>query len=138
MSSQKQKQNENDIFDARSENSSQDLNQKLCRICFAPQNNEENALPLKPNPDCSTDELLLKHLCKCKGSLKYVHHSCLVKWLKIKNIKFCELCRQEYDISYETCSLKDMMYRGFRYIRSVDNKRVLRVFLYFLYLWIFF
>jgi E3 ubiquitin-protein ligase DOA10 len=26
-------------------------------------------------------EKLLKQICKCKGTLKYVHESCLIKWL---------------------------------------------------------
>lgn len=83
------------------------------------------------------DEILLKQICNCKGSLKYVHESCLIKWLQTKNTKCCELCLRDYDISYEFGSFTEIMMRGVRYVFK-DKRRLLRGLLYALYLWIFF
>ena len=67
---------------------------KFCRICFE----DETISPLI-NP------------CQCKGDIKYIHLSCLKKWIKTKIIKetfnkekciiysyekiFCEICKTE-------------------------------------------
>ena len=83
------------------------------------------------------DEILLKQICKCKGSLKYVHESCLVKWLITKNTKYCELCLQPYDITYEYGSFREICSSAVNYLNQ-DKRRLLRGLLYALYLWIFF
>lgn len=45
----------------------------LCRICFAENNTSENPLI---------------SVCKCAGSLKYIHLECLRTWLSRKeNVK---------------------------------------------------
>ena len=72
---------------------------KICRICFLEENDINENSPLI-NP------------CKCLGGVKYIHLSCLQKWLKTKCIikieenNFCkkiiykkiscELCKNEY------------------------------------------
>ena len=69
-------------------------NKKICRICFE----DESISPLI-NP------------CQCKGDIKYIHLSCLQKWIKTKIITrtinkdkciiysyekiFCEICKSE-------------------------------------------
>ena len=77
--------------------------QNICKICFS-EGSEENCL-ITP--------------CKCTGSVKFVHMSCLKEWLtpkiKIKEkvgftyIKWrkmlCEICRTQYD-----CILNLMKY----------------------------
>ena len=104
---------------------------KVCRICFAGETEiSSDAKELK-------NEVLLKQICNCKGSMKYVHETCLIKWLQTKNIKFCELCLQEYDISYEFGSLKEITMNGLKYAFK-DKRKLLRGMLYSLYLWIFF
>lgn len=54
----------------------------ICRICL--ENNDE--------------ELIFP--CKCKGTHKYIHASCLDKWrhsnVNSKNYKYCELCKYKY------------------------------------------
>ena len=34
--------------------------------------------------------------CRCTGSVKYVHQTCLQKWIKGNDIKSCELCKYEF------------------------------------------
>ncbi|RVD91562.1 mRNA turnover and stability protein [Tubulinosema ratisbonensis] len=54
----------------------------ICKICLQTQSEEETF------PNC--------HPCKCAGTLKYVHRSCLNSWLSKKSITKCELCFFEY------------------------------------------
>ena len=61
---------------------------KICRICLEIGN--------KNNPLISP--------CLCEGSIKYVHQSCLKKWLiksKIRpELSRCEICKDKYYIRY--------------------------------------
>ena len=73
------------------------LGNKLCRICYGEEDNEENPL-LQP--------------CTCSGSMKYIHLSCLKTWINTSvNIKLesteycnvytykpaeCELCKTNF------------------------------------------
>ena len=50
----------------------------ICKICYT--GNEEADSPLITP-------------CLCAGSLKYVHHDCLVQWIKVSKMKNCELCK---------------------------------------------
>eukprot|EP00033_Pygsuia_biforma_P003386 GCRY01003709.1.p1 GENE.GCRY01003709.1~~GCRY01003709.1.p1 ORF type:complete len:507 (+),score=69.33 GCRY01003709.1:175-1695(+) len=52
----------------------------VCRFCRCPA--EEN------------DPLF--HPCKCAGSIKYIHESCLEEWLKRCKKESCELCGHPY------------------------------------------
>jgi E3 ubiquitin-protein ligase DOA10 len=45
----------------------------------------------------SEEEGLLKNACGCKGSVATVHESCLIKWLKMKGIRRCEVCHTPYN-----------------------------------------
>ena len=40
----------------------------------------------------STEEPLF-YPCKCSGSIKFVHQSCLMEWLSHSQKKYCELCK---------------------------------------------
>lgn len=55
---------------------------RLCKICLEKETEHEKI------PDC--------YPCKCTGSLKYVHSSCLEMWLKTTSTKQCELCLYKY------------------------------------------
>lgn len=59
----------------------------ICKICF-----------LHKNPITSTNDLIAP--CGCKGSVKYVHQTCLRLWRfkgkHIREIKRCEQCLCEY------------------------------------------
>lgn len=54
--------------------------EKLCKICHSICNEEAEYV----------------HPCKCNGSLKYIHIECLNEWLKLTNIKKCDLCNYEF------------------------------------------
>ncbi|KAJ5628776.1 hypothetical protein N7490_011004 [Penicillium lividum] len=51
-----------------------------CRICHGEATNEEP----------------LFYPCKCSGSIKFVHQSCLVEWLAHSQKKHCELCKTPF------------------------------------------
>lgn len=44
----------------------------------------------------ATDEEPLFYPCKCSGSIKFVHQSCLVEWLAHSQKKHCELCKTPF------------------------------------------
>lgn len=65
-----------------SNNKNSDISQKLCRICYQEEENDNNPL-IQP--------------CLCSGSLKYIHLNCLKQWLgtrnciKIENNEYCNI-----------------------------------------------
>lgn len=56
----------------------------VCRICYEP---------------CDTVAL-----CKCTGTMKYVHDECLNTWIRISQRTTCELCNAPFDNKDEDCS----------------------------------
>uniref|UniRef100_A0A8C5LUZ8 E3 ubiquitin-protein ligase MARCHF8 n=1 Tax=Leptobrachium leishanense TaxID=445787 RepID=A0A8C5LUZ8_9ANUR len=58
--------------------------QDICRICHC-EGDEENPL-ITP--------------CRCTGTLRFVHQTCLHQWIKSSDTKCCELCK--YDFVMET------------------------------------
>ncbi|KAL3268816.1 hypothetical protein HHI36_007912 [Cryptolaemus montrouzieri] len=71
----------------------------LCRICYGADSNEELITP-----------------CRCKGTVAYVHRSCLETWLAEANATNCELCHQVFHTErtpkYTTCQ---SLWKWFRY-----------------------
>jgi E3 ubiquitin-protein ligase DOA10 len=69
---------------------------ELCRFCLFPYDHSSNDYLISP--------------CACRGSIQYVHISCLKKWrthaLNIDYRNNCQLCRNNYTIprkwSFET------------------------------------
>ncbi|KAK3699903.1 hypothetical protein QZH41_016561, partial [Actinostola sp. cb2023] len=55
-------------------------NMEICRICHC---------------EAEPDQPLISP-CNCAGSLRYVHQSCLQKWIKSSDTKKCELCYYEF------------------------------------------
>jgi len=55
----------------------------FCKICFETTNTIDNKLI---------------HPCKCKGSIKFVHEKCILKWFQQSDNakKTCEICKYEY------------------------------------------
>lgn len=43
-----------------------------------------------------SDEEQLFYPCKCSGSIKFVHQSCLMEWLSHSQKKYCELCKTPF------------------------------------------
>lgn len=54
--------------------------ENTCRICHSLCNDEESYC----------------HPCKCKGSLKYIHVTCLKDWLTICKNKKCDICHYPF------------------------------------------
>ena len=53
--------------------------EKICRICYDDQKEEKLISP-----------------CKCSGSVQWVHHSCLQKWIDISHKNECSTCKYTY------------------------------------------
>lgn len=92
----------------------------ICKICLQTQSDTEQY------PTC--------HPCKCTGTLKYVHKSCLSSWLNSKNIKKCELCFFEYKFNnvYKETMPKDLnllvILKIFLFQMSFCLKKAFRIF----------
>lgn len=56
---------------------------EICRICHC--ESEPDAPLMSP--------------CLCAGSMKYVHQTCLQKWIKSSENKACELCKYDFVMS---------------------------------------
>ena len=56
-----------------------------CRICYEPDN--------------------LVSVCKCTGTVEYVHLECLQKWISVSGATHCELCGSEYTVFIEPFSI---------------------------------
>lgn len=56
---------------------------EMCRICHC----------------YAEDSEILISPCSCNGSMKYVHQTCLQKWVKSRDTKKCELCSTSYDMT---------------------------------------
>lgn len=46
--------------------------------------------------------------CKCSGSAKWVHESCIVKWFQVSNTSSCELCARDVLIKKTTKPLQQV------------------------------
>jgi len=62
---------------SKTASSSSSLQGDFCRICHC-------------GADIELGRLIAP--CKCKGTLKHVHQSCLQQWIKSSDCKHCELC----------------------------------------------
>ena len=86
-----------------------------CRICFSGQSESQ--------PTCDEPEYLknpkldrmLTSACDCKGTMSHVHERCLLKWLKMKNSKRCDLCTAKFVIREESGDWP-AQYRAFKKI----------------------
>ena len=56
--------------------------ESYCRICH----------------DGDSDEKLIR-ACRCHGSIKHVHHQCLLNWVSISGDLACEICKYNYNVS---------------------------------------
>ena len=55
--------------------------EEVCRICH-----------------CGAEDEELINPCRCSGSTKYAHQSCLLSWFEMKKDKICELCLYEITV----------------------------------------
>jgi hypothetical protein len=56
---------------------------------------------------CKDDEPLISP-CKCSGSSKWIHQSCLVQWFQISKTSRCELCSQKVIIKKYTKPMREV------------------------------
>ncbi|KAH7583907.1 ERAD-associated E3 ubiquitin-protein ligase DOA10 [Nakaseomyces glabratus] len=62
----------------------------------------------------ATEESPLFHPCRCRGSIKYIHESCLLEWISSKNIDIsktgaevnCDICHHPFN--FKTTYVEDM------------------------------
>ena len=73
---------------------------KECRICM-----------LKGDPND-----IVKNACKCRGSMAFVHQSCLITWLNQKNRKYCELCKANFVLLEEYGPIRDIINKNLNYL----------------------
>lgn len=59
----------------------EDSPQHKCRICFNEIYDEE-----------------IVQYCACRGDVGMVHEECLMKWLIIRNIEECEICKEKFNL----------------------------------------
>ena len=62
-----------------------------CRICFETEENIDTLNELKKKR--------LIHPCLCKGSMKFVHETCLKDWLQKSPSEACQICNFPYRIT---------------------------------------
>ena len=91
----------------------EDEPEKICRICY----------------DLSSPEELFNP-CHCDGSIKYVHQSCLEKWIKISKNEVCQQCKHKY--KFET----KYKYKFHKYIDNKYTPKILTVLLIILLVFI--
>lgn len=103
-----------------------------CRICFCAESPVLNAA-YPP----SYRMVLLKNPCACKGSLARVHEACLAKWLQSRNIRKCELCQTAFVIKEEYGTPIEIARQSLSYIAN-SKRRLLKVVIYAVYLYLFF
>ena len=68
------------------------MEEEYCKICYV--GDEEGSHPLM-SP------------CLCTGSLKYVHHDCLVHWIKIAGLECCDLCKHPFTMESKLKPFKE-------------------------------
>ncbi|KAJ9068248.1 hypothetical protein DSO57_1030542 [Entomophthora muscae] len=67
----------------------------------------------------ATEEEPLFYPCKCSGSIRYVHQSCLSQWLSHSRKNYCELCKHPFSFTPiyandmpENLPIHVLIYRG--------------------------
>lgn len=76
--------------------------EKSCRICYENHNLSKNAL-LYP--------------CKCKGTIKWVHHECLIKWIQISQNQICPQCQYKYEIHKRNINHPLIFLKNLKFLR---------------------
>lgn len=72
----------------------------------------------------------LFHPCKCSGSMKYIHQSCLEEWLQHSGKKHCDICNHVFEFSpvyHENAPSRIGFITGFQIV----VKRILKQLVYY-------
>lgn len=75
-----------------SNNSKSSESRDICRICHCER----------------TDDEPLISPCFCLGTMKYLHQTCLQRWIKSSGIRSCELCKFEFIMHSEVKPFKQV------------------------------
>lgn len=67
--------------------------ENICRICL--------------------EELYLESFCKCKGSCKWIHRDCLIRWINVSGNMQCQICKEQFNIEYD---------RGIEISQNIDGR----------------
>ena len=59
-------------------NLSDNLDEPICTICY--------------------EGLYLESFCNCKGSCKWMHRDCLIKWIRRSRSLTCTVCKEKFNI----------------------------------------
>lgn len=88
----------------------------------------DNTLDLGKTPQCRyclTEDNFSDMVspCKCTGSTKYVHRTCLLMWFDHKNGEYrCEICGVEYNCTYgHKITPKILCWNMFKYFLCVST-----------------
>ena len=85
----------NSNTDSNAKDIDEDEDEDVCRLCFEPED--------KNSKDCN---LLFLNPCKCIGSMKWIHKSCLLKSIKLLKSDICTICKYQYktkECDYSNC-----------------------------------
>ena len=63
-------------------NMEEDEDDDKCKICYC------------GNEEASNNPLITP--CLCVGSMRHVHHDCLVRWMKTAGLERCDLCKHPF------------------------------------------
>lgn len=102
---------------------------KECRICFSASTS--------PTAGSQGPMRMLTNPCNCKGSMSYVHESCLIQWLLARNIRKCELCHSEFNVREQYGSLWEIARSSAQYLFA-NYKRTFKFAIYSVYMFLFF
>ena len=69
----------------------------ICRICHEKVSDEEGG-----------------NVCNCSGSIKFVHMTCLEKWLSVNGNDSCELCGTKFQVTKLNPSFKQVSTNSIR------------------------
>src|ERR1700712_3285087 len=89
---------------------------------------------------CHFERGRLLTLCKCKGSLAFVHEKCQLQWLQVKDSTECEICSSELNVEKvnedfsDWIRLRDNKFRIYLYVDIICGLIVFPVFLWTVYL----
>ena len=67
----------------------EDESEKKCKICLFEEEDEDDEEAATKGP--------FVDVCPCKGSVKYVHHNCLVSWFQSSGERKCPTCETEVE-----------------------------------------
>ncbi|XP_068707472.1 E3 ubiquitin-protein ligase MARCHF3-like [Montipora foliosa] len=85
-----------------------------CRICQTSRSSEDiNAGEVLVNP------------CNCKGTLAFVHKSCMERWLNLRNQDNCELCHFKFKTKRKFKPLHKLQLGHALTLLSSDEKGIL-------------